>query len=99
MKAKAYGERVIRRKHHDLIPLCPMCRSRVYWQGYGYRGDEQVDSRAICSNSPRATQIIYRGDSTNVCVWEGTVKHNENGTVTVYSFNGVRVPYRVIKRA
>ena len=81
---------------YDLIPLCPLCRSRIYWRGYGIGAGDH--GTATCSKSPKSTRIMFDPETAYMCTWEGIVRRNANGTVTVYSYDGARVPYRVIKR-
>jgi len=82
--------------NYDLVPLCPQCRARIYWRGYGIGPGEA--GTATCSRSPKSTQIMFDPETAYMCTWEGIAKRNDDGTVTVYGHDGSRVPYRIIKR-
>ncbi len=85
-------------KKFDLVPMCPLCRGRIYWRLHAGRvGAEGV---AHCSNHPSSTRVIIVKQDLLIdsCLWEGIVRRNKNGEVDIFNTDGSSVPMRVIHR-
>ena len=90
---------VIPRKKFDMIPLCPLCKGRVYWSSYySYSSSEDIsDGIASCSNNSTATRTFTSFDDIITCEWRGFFRRKDDGHVTIYSEDGKKVPYRILK--
>lgn len=82
-------------KKFKLVPMCPLCRRRIYWRLNAAQAG--AEGLARCSNHPSSTRIIIvRQDLlTNSCLWEGIVRRNKAGGVDIFNKDGAPVPIRV----
>lgn len=89
---------VIPQKAYGMIPICPLCRGEIYWSSYRILTPGENDTGpALCANSPRATRYFKVGSPLHMCKWEGTFVREDEDTITIYSKDGRKVPYRIIK--
>ena len=91
------GRKFYEPKKFELVPMCPLCRGRIYWSLHA--GTVGAESVAHCSNHPSSTRvIIVKQDLTiNSCMWEGIVRRNKDGGVDILNKDGSPVPTRVVR--
>ena len=91
------GRKLYKAKKFEIVPMCPSCRSDIYWSLYsGHVGAETV---AHCSKHPSSTRIILskRDLLLTSCEWEGIARRNKAGSVDILNKDGTPVPMRVVR--
>ncbi len=92
------GRKLFEAKKFDIVAICPMCRSDIYWSLYA--GQVGAETVAYCSKHPSSTRIILsrRDLMLNNCEWEGIARRNKAGSVDILNKDGTPVPRRVLHR-